>query len=257
MKFCSFCGNQVKDTAKFCTSCGNSLIKKTDNTVNNQSNTIQPLQNSAFINAPVKHTPAPRQISADMSNCPFCGAALSSFSLSCPACGSEVRGRTVNTACRQLLEKLNEIEANKPRLRNSRINQDIKRRKEEVIQHFIIPNNKEDILEFLLLAQSNLPCSLSDFMYEPECYIEEDVWAKKYDEVYRRASLFLKDDPDFKIVNREREMIEKEIAEHQEKRRLEEEKRRLEEEKRQFEKENTISKKLVRKIKNSISEKLD
>ena len=277
MKFCPFCGNQVKDVSKFCPSCGSSLIKKAENTINILQ---QPQQQIDYTAVPTRQAPQPRHISADMTNCPFCGAALSSFSLACPACGSEIRGRKANSACQQMLDKLDEIEANKPRPKQSsgfskflsgvsqitdafdyedpedkemsRINREIERQKEEVIKRFIIPNNKEDILEFLLLAQSNLPCSLDEFIDDPDYYLveEEDAWAKKYDEAYRKAIIFLKNDPDFKIVNREREKIEEEIAANQEK-------RRLKEEERQLKKENAISRKLARKIKNSISEKLD
>ena len=74
-----------------------------------------------------------------------------------------------------------------------------------LVKTFPIPNNKEDIFEFMLLASTNF-----DHMYYASHRDEEDVsdaWLIKIEQCYNKAQiLFSKDDPDFLKI---REMYEK------------------------------------------------
>ncbi|MBO4894395.1 MAG: hypothetical protein J5562_05740 [Clostridia bacterium] len=136
-----------------------------------------------------------------------------------------------------------------------RIEEETLEKKARAIKNFIIPNNKEDILEFLMFSRSKFPGNYEGIIRELDDYVinEEDweneyyllgaAWVRKYLEAYEKATIFLPTDPDFIRLRKEREAVEEKIAQEEEEKRIR--------------KENRLSAKLARKIKNSISEKLD
>lgn len=75
MPYCSKCGAQVSAEDKFCSKCGQPINKESSRT------TIY---------------------EGEIHKCPNCGEVLDAFSVVCPACGYEIRGKKF----RSLLEIL-------------------------------------------------------------------------------------------------------------------------------------------------------
>jgi hypothetical protein len=105
--------------------------------------------------------------------CPSCGDIVPSFTINCKACGHEFRGVTSRSVIVQLQIKLKEIEdyewKNNP---NNGLNGTVRvdlmvilsiaNKQTPIIEGFLVPNTKEDILEFLSLA---LPIGSKQFSW--------------------------------------------------------------------------------------------
>ena len=74
-------------------------------------------------------------------NCPQCGGAINTFLSKCESCGTEFRGLEVAKSVKEFAQKLTETDT------DQRI---------ALIKAFPIPNIKEDIIEYMILASSNI-----------------------------------------------------------------------------------------------------
>ena len=158
MAFCSNCGNELNAGAKFCAECG----------------------------SPVTNTESKRKtvFEGDIHKCPHCGEALRAFETICPTCGTELRGAKSSSAISVLSEKLENATSEKQRI--------------VIIKSFPIPNTKEDIFEFMLLASSNFDSSY----YATHLHEEDisDAWLTKIEQCYSKAKLSFGSHPDFEQI---------------------------------------------------------
>ena len=116
MVFCINCGQQLLDGAKFCANCGKA-VGASQNETTEQRKTVY---------------------EGEIHKCPNCGEILSSLSVICPSCGYEIRGNKASNSVKEFAMQLANAENDKQKI--------------TLIQSYPIPNNKEDILEFLILA---------------------------------------------------------------------------------------------------------
>ncbi len=148
--WCTNCGKALTEGARFCDGCG----------------------------APVAQVSGERQkresvFEGKIHKCPHCGETLPSFTAVCPVCKREIRGGGASEAVGALSLALS-------RARNQA-------EKIEIIKTFPVPNSREDILEFMLLASSNF-----DAEYYATHLNEEDLsdaWLAKIEQCYRKAKL--------------------------------------------------------------------
>ena len=154
MPFCISCGQEIAKGAKFCANCGTAVSDTNSN---------------------IK-----RKIVYDgeVHKCPQCGEVLASFVAVCPACGYELRGSSTTSAVKEFASKL-----------DAAINE---YQKENIIRNFPIPNTKEDIFEFMILASSNI-----DEHPNKEVF---DAWIAKFEQCYDKTRLIFKQDPDFSQI---------------------------------------------------------
>ena len=186
MAFCSNCGKQLVDGAKFCSSCGAAVVRSTEESTAKRKTVYE----------------------GELHKCPNCGELLDSFVTICPTCGYEIRGAKAANSVRELAAKLEQIEAQTmemPELKQSLMRtvfgrdfhdkeaiEKAKRdfegqkdhQKENLISNYSIPNTKEDIYEFFILAMSNI---------EVGGYCK-DAWLSKLEQAYQKAILVF-DDP--------------------------------------------------------------
>ena len=136
--------------------------------------------------------------------CPNCGELLKSFVRNCPACGLELRGVKATSAVKEFALKLEAIESRRvyerPRgfftsLASSEHVSKTDEQKISLIQSFTVPNTTEDILEFLILATSNVNMRLFDSfntisnnskISKSEQAIK-DAWISKIKQTYQKA----------------------------------------------------------------------
>lgn len=187
MAFCSNCGVKLVDNAKFCSECG-TKVSSTQN-----------------------KTSEARVFDGVIHECPCCGNRINSFDTLCEACGYELRGRRVSTAVDIFSEKLRDEEA-KPYappkgLKPGMVAYEMQKiqGKINLIRSFPIPNTKEDLLEFAIMAASNIETDYWN-MTDSEKALS-DAWKAKFEQAYRKAMICFKDDDD--LLRLEEIFIEK------------------------------------------------
>ena len=160
MAFCTKCGKQLVDGAKFCGECGKQV------------------EQAVSTNAEVRKT----IFEGEIHKCPRCGWELKAFESVCPnpQCGMEIRGAKSSSTVREFAFKLEQAITEQQRIL--------------IIENFPVPNTKEDIFEFMILASSNFDASY----YATHLHEENisDAWLTKIDQCYQKAKLILKNDID-------------------------------------------------------------
>ena len=152
MPYCTNCGCQITDNAKFCSNCGSAI---------DSSKNAQCKRKTVY--------------EGNIHKCPNCGEMLQSFVANCPACGYELRGNMAADSVRKLYWELNRTTTSA--------------QKDLIIRSFPIPNSKEDILEFMIMASSNILGEDDRDIYE--------AWLAKFEQAYQKAVLLFRADDDF------------------------------------------------------------
>lgn len=156
MAFCINCGKELIDGAKFCFECGVEVG----------------ISNMSSERRKTKYD-------GEIHKCPNCGDTLDAYEAVCECCGYERRGMGGSSSVKEFATQLK--------------NANSSYQKVAVIQGFPIPNNREDILEFFILASS----SISDHMGKAVL----NAWVAKVEQSYNKVKLVLKDDADRTLVD--------------------------------------------------------
>ena len=149
MAFCSQCGRKLADGANYCFECGNQVGQPPE-----------AVRRTVF--------------SGEVHKCPQCGEVLNAYEVCCGTCGYELRGSRVSASVQKFSEQLK--------------NAITEYQKASIIQSFPIPNNKEDIFEFLILATSSIDRNLNKAVL--------NAWISKIEQSYRKAQLVLREEED-------------------------------------------------------------
>ncbi len=153
MAFCVNCGIRIIDGANYCPVCGKE-----------QHNNLDFSQRKQVYEGYIH-------------KCPNCGGTIDSFVSKCPECGFEIRSEKKSSYVNELilkLEKVNSVENEK-----------------EIISNFYIPNTKEDIIEFMILASSNIKTGGPLL----------DAWATKLEQAYQKGRLSFGSAPEFTYID--------------------------------------------------------
>ena len=162
MAFCSNCGEKLNDGAKFCHSCGVAVSGGTMAGNNERQ----------------------QNYGGKIVKCPNCGEGLNSFESVCPMCSYELRGSKATDSVKEFENKFE---------RASFIDKKI-----DLIKTFAIPNTKEDIREFMILATSNIDSDSYDSSEENAVDVRlSNAWMAKFEQSYQKAQMLFKDTSDF------------------------------------------------------------
>jgi len=165
--FCVNCGKELPNGAKFCSGCGAEI-------------------------GVVEAETTRREINYDgkLHKCANCGELLNSFVTNCPTCGYELRNLKTNNSVSELVKKI---------AKASSVDEKI-----ELITNFYVPNTKEDIYDFFILAVSNL---------EDTIYDTDDAWYAKLEQTYHKAKISFGNSSEFdyieKLYNKTRAKVSK------------------------------------------------
>lgn len=176
MAYCKNCGIELVENAKFCQKCGfPTRIEK------------------------LEYTQRQQEFVGKVYKCPNCGEVLKSFEINCPACGFELRGTRASSAVKEFALKLEAIESRreyeKPHgiFAASEVHQRMSKTDEQkvsLIKSFSVPNSKEDMLEFMILATSSMNMRVYDSTNTDISKSEKEVnaaWFSKVQQVYDKA----------------------------------------------------------------------
>lgn len=150
MEYCTSCGRELPSDAKFCPECG----------------------------SPTGQVFAKRKTiyEGEVRKCPQCGGVINAFVSVCPSCGHEMRGASATSVVHDLAMQLEKTHSTSE--------------KERLIRNFYIPNTREDIIECLILASSNIETN-------SDC---SDAWAAKLEQIYQKAKLTFGNSTEFEYV---------------------------------------------------------
>ena len=106
-------------------------------------------------------------------SCPACGCPISFNDVTCPGCGREIQGRKVSSAINILVDNL--------------ASETSETKKIELIKTFPIPNSREDIIEFMLLASTNFDAKY--YISHKNVENVAEAWLVKIDQCYKKGLL--------------------------------------------------------------------
>lgn len=184
MGFCINCGQTLAEGAHFCSNCGVAVGET--NTGTSQRKTVY---------------------DGELYKCPNCAERLDSFMTVCPTCGYELRGAKGASVVKEFAEKLEQIES--VRSDTNKVYSFIgdmfgkfnktDEQKINLIRSFSIPNTKEDILEFMILAASNIDLKLygAEGNNVSSQRAISDAWLAKFEQAYEKARFSFPNSPDF------------------------------------------------------------
>ncbi len=164
---CPKCGAELVEGATFCHVCGTPL--------NQSASKIQP------------KTEREKTYTGKVIKCPNCGEVLDAFVSTCPSCGYELREVGNSSAVQEFAALVSNTKSDREKI--------------NIIRNFPIPNTKEDILEFSILASTNINenQNLDDEV--------SDAWFAKLQQAYQKAGLSFKDQPEYNRVENIYEQI--------------------------------------------------
>lgn len=154
MAFCINCGKELVEGAKFCATCGKSV---------NHSNSTSERKTT---------------YEGEVHKCPQCGEVLESFAVVCATCGYELRGVLTSDSVREFATKIDSAQTDAQRV--------------NIIRSYPVPNTKEDIFEFMILASTNITGEQQKKVF--------DAWLVKFEQSYQKAQLVMKDSSDIERI---------------------------------------------------------
>lgn len=124
--------------------------------------------------------------------CPNCGATISSISCVCDACGYEFSERESIKSIREFSNLYNSTSSNQKKI--------------DLIRTFPIPNSKEDIVEFALLAGRNYDSELSKENHQNNGdSTNQEVgaaWLSQLETTYQKAAVLFNNSREFAFVEK-------------------------------------------------------
>ena len=236
--FCMKCGQQLPDDANFCFHCGAPVGNKP---AAGQQPPALPTQNAPQPSAPATYgygmPQTPQQEGARQEQyvgavlkCPNCGATVSNMDMVCPSCGYQITGRAATNSVKQFADSLMRLEAQRSNGLGAQIASSIAssigltgisgidRQIISLIGSFPIPNNIEDISEFVYLALGNIDTALSKNTLMnniPNGSMQmngrkkiSDAWVAKLQQAYAKARSMFPNEPAFKQLDMDYRAIE-------------------------------------------------
>lgn len=189
MGFCVNCGEKVINGAKFCQKCGTPIPKDGEKNENVRQ----------------------QEFSGKIYKCPNCGEVLKSFISNCPSCGFELRGTKATSAVKEFATKLEIIESRREYEKPGGLFNQAARlqhisktdeQKISLIKSFSVPNTKEDIFEFMILASSNVDLDIYSTLNTPTAGAKAltEAWNAKIRQVFAKAKNSFESDSDFRRI---------------------------------------------------------
>ncbi|MCR5254319.1 MAG: zinc ribbon domain-containing protein [Acetatifactor sp.] len=186
--YCIECGSKLCEGTNYCPECGRMLVPGKKHIFSDKGNAVTCLEESVDVSSEQKQqSDAERSQSnkqeeyvGKVFKCPNCGDIIDSFTLICPSCGVELRGIEASKTLHSFMLEL----------KNSASD----REKAAIIGNFPVPNTKEDIYEFFVMASSSVLGENSEVLF--------DAWNVKMNQCYQKANLSINDEAELDKIQR-------------------------------------------------------
>jgi RNA polymerase subunit RPABC4/transcription elongation factor Spt4 len=203
MAFCSNCGTKLEDGAKFCPSCGTPA----EGTLAAPKSVIGKV--------------------GDIRKCPACGAEVPSMTAICPSCGHEFNSTQVSNTVKAFVEQINALDMEiviEKRNQSKKVGslgkkigyvilniftwaipfilRTLKRiffpvvpqllpseqKKKSHIENFVVPNNREDIMEFVIFSSTRLESEMNTSGKSINDLGLANMWAKVWSDKCKQVT---------------------------------------------------------------------
>jgi predicted RNase H-like nuclease (RuvC/YqgF family) len=165
------------------------------------------------------------RIAEEARKCPKCGQTLSGISAVCPLCGYEIKNAKTSSSIKELTKEINKLEQKRNTIADTISTKVSKRHSSptdekiaSLISNFIVPNTKEDIFEFMILADGHMDAHFlaGKGRTTEVADIVINAWANKFTQTYQKAKISFGEDNDFKKIQElyDNKMQEIENARH-------------------------------------------
>lgn len=203
--FCTSCGEQNNIGARFCQGCGTPIE------TGNKTKQIEEPYKEEYCQS--TYSERRQEYAGKIIKCPNCGEILGSFVTVCPLCGYELRGANANDTLKELLAKLEAIDLQPDVLQNGTLKKnddsseltEKEKQKVALIRNFPIPNTKEDLFEFLVMAASNVDTEHIEGWNSADSEGEKalsEAWKAKYEQAYYKAKISFRNSQEFQELHR-------------------------------------------------------
>lgn len=172
---CPNCGFLTGKDSCFCPYCGQQIKKNVEPVHERKTNYEEPEKTHSASDQHEEHRK--ETYHGEVRKCPNCGEILKSFSTECPSCGYEFRNSNTSNYILDFSIKLERATSSK--------------QKDDLIRHFVMPNTKEDIYEFMILAATNLETGGDN----------TDAWLIKLEQAHQKAKLLFGDSSEIKYID--------------------------------------------------------
>ena len=202
--FCTNCGAKNNFEAKFCQSCGIPIqVINNPQSVEKMPNMLQKIKRTSDMtqNSETTYSDRKQEFVGKILKCPVCGEILKSFVTCCPVCGYELREIESAMSIKKFVAKLEQIEGDRTESMEDEeqlCKTDLQ--KINLIRSFSVPNTKEDLIEFFILAASNVNENYGTLSASQEAL--SHAWEAKYEQVYQKAIICLGDTPEIKEIKK-------------------------------------------------------
>ena len=201
--FCTNCGEKLQEGAKFCYGCGAPVGKSVEQI---KESSVEQSQINALIRQ--------QEYVGKILKCVYCGAVINYTTVVCPECGMRITGARVLNSLQDFKNQLMAIEATRKKSGFGMFSiyspaDPADKQKLALIQNYPIPNTVDDILEFMLLAVSNIDVKMSKktWMNNSSANLGvmagemprmiSDAWVAKMQQLYQKAEILFPNDPTF------------------------------------------------------------
>lgn len=202
---CSKCGNENHKDSVFCNKCGTKFQENISKTYTNDKKGETNSRKVVY--------------KGEIHKCPNCGDNLKSYDAICPTCGSEIRSSKSSSTLENFIRDLKALDDKKViKGKGKKLIEsigfgstlDVDQQKINLIKNYIVPNNTEDLIDFLIYTSSNIDVdvSLEDYSkYDSESEKEinsvvalNDAWVEKAKQIYHKFNISSKNHPKFADV---------------------------------------------------------
>lgn len=176
--------------------------------------------------------PNPKKI----RKCPHCGEILEAYTLECPTCGNKISNGFVSSAMEEFKDGLNRIDDEYAQTMLNVTKQDnslgmyeaknsFNDKKADYIRNFTIPVSVNDMLDFMILAKSNVEtklykkkvglfnlCGYGNVYDVHNAKKMSDAWFSMMQQIYDKAQISLKESEAFNTIKQMYDEIKKEIV---------------------------------------------
>jgi ribosomal protein L32 len=149
------------------------------------------------------------RVAEQLKKCPQCGQQLSGISAICSLCGYEIRNAKTVSSVAKLTKEINKLNQKRNTVTDAIASKlsgrDSKPTDEKIaslINNFIVPNSKEDIFEFMILAAGYMDAKFlaGKKKVSDVADIVIKAWATKFEQTFQKAKFSFGQDSDFEKV---------------------------------------------------------